>query len=142
MQALNHELFLLLNAPMHAHGAPVLLATFGTLPLVALPANLVAAPFVGPLTVWGLVAGLIGGVLGPRVAFWLQLPSLSMLRAIEWIAHTAAKVPVAVDGPVATALAMAALLIVLGTRMWRRRAGRLTRRGRRVSREGQRSTAP
>ncbi len=122
--------------------APVLLATFGTLPLVALPANLVAAPFVGPLTVWGLVAGLIGGVLGPRVAFWLQLPSLSMLRAIEWIAHTAAKVPIAVDGPVATALGVAALLIGIGTRMWRRRAGRLTGRGRRVSREGQRSAAP
>ncbi|MEO6467870.1 MAG: ComEC/Rec2 family competence protein, partial [Acidimicrobiia bacterium] len=122
--------------------APVLLATFGTLPLIALPANLVAAPFVGPLTVWGLVAGLVGGVLGPRVAFWFQLPSLSMLRAIEWIAHTSAKVPVAVDGPWAGALGGVVVVVVVGTRVWRHCTGRIDLRGRRVSREGQRSTAP
>ena len=122
--------------------APVLLATFGSLPLVAVPANLIAAPFVGPLTVWGLVAGLVGGVLGPRVAFWLQLPSLSMLRTIEWVAHASAKVPVAVDGPAAAALGVIALLIIVGTKGWRRYAGRVQGRGRHLSREGQRSAAP
>ena len=63
--------------------APVLLATFGTVPLVALPANLLAAPFVGPLTIWGLVVSAVGGVLGPGVARWLQLPTLAMLRSVE-----------------------------------------------------------
>ena len=122
--------------------APVLLATFGSLPLVALPANLIAAPFVGPLTVWGLVAGLVGGVLGPRVAFWLQLPSLSMLRAIEWVAHTSAKAPVAVDGPTAAALGLIAMLAVIVAGGWRRYADRVQGRGRHLSREGQRSAAP
>ena len=122
--------------------APVLLATFGSLPLVALPANLIAAPFVGPLTVWGLVAGLIGGVLGPRVAFWLQLPSLSMLRAIEWVAHTSAKVPAAVDGTTAVALGVVAVLAAVVTEGWRRYAGRVQRRGRHLSCQGQRSATP
>ena len=67
--------------------APVLLATFGTVPLVALPANLLAAPFVGPLTIWGLVVSAVGGVLGPEVGRWLQLPTLAMLRSIELVAR-------------------------------------------------------
>ena len=78
--------------------APLLVATFGTLPLIALPANLLAAPFVGPLTVWGLVASLVGGVLGPGPAWWLELPTLSMLRSVEFVARTAATVPLAIDG--------------------------------------------
>ena len=84
--------------------APVLLSTFGSLPLVALPANLLAAPFVGPLTIWGLVASVVGGILGPGPAFWLQLPTLTMLRGIEFVAHTSAAVPVAIDGRVAIGL--------------------------------------
>ena len=79
--------------------APVILTTFGTLPLVALPANLLAAPFVGPLTVWGLIASVVGSALGPSAALWLQLPTLTMLRSVEVIARTAARVPLAVDGP-------------------------------------------
>ncbi len=78
--------------------APVILTTFGTLPLVALPANLLAAPFVGPLTVWGLIASVVGSVLGRGAAQWLQLPTLTMLRAVEAIARGAARVPLAVDG--------------------------------------------
>lgn len=121
--------------------APVLVTTFGSVPLIALPANLVAAPFVGPLTVWGLVAGVAGGILGPGVAFWLQLPSLTMLRGIEWVARTSATVPVAVDGPVAVTILCAFVIARVATRVWRHRAGRLTRRGRRLSREGQRSAS-
>ena len=119
--------------------APVLLTTFGSLPLVALPANLVAAPFVGPLTVWGLVASVVGGILGPGPAFWLQLPTLTMLRGIEFVAHTSAAVPIAIDGRVARGLVILGAVAVVGTRVWRARAGRLTRRGWRVHREGQRS---
>ena len=118
--------------------APVLLTTFGTLPLVALPANLVAAPFVGPLTVWGLVASVVGGTLGPGTAFWLQLPSLTMLRGIEFVAHTSARVPVAIDGRIAIALALLSAVTLVVTRVWRARTGRLARRGWRVHREGQR----
>ena len=37
--------------------APVLIPVFGSMPLVALPANLVAVPLAAPLTIWGLVGG-------------------------------------------------------------------------------------
>lgn len=77
---------------------PVLLPVFGTVPLVALPANLLAAPIVGPLTVWGLVSGVIGGFAGPGVARTLQLPTLVLLQWVEAVAHTAASTPFAVDG--------------------------------------------
>ncbi len=77
---------------------PVLLPVFGTVPLVALPANLLAAPIVGPLTVWGLIAGVAGGLVGPGIAHWLQLPTFALLRWVETVARTAASAPLAMDG--------------------------------------------
>jgi competence protein ComEC len=115
--------------------APVLLATFGTVPLVALPANLLAAPFVGPLTIWGLVVSAVGGVLGPGVARWLQLPTLAMLRSVELVARTAARFPLALDPPAALTLT-GVIAVVVGLRVWSGRTGRLGGRGRRLSREG------
>jgi competence protein ComEC len=115
--------------------APVLLATFGTVPLVALPANLLAAPFVGPLTIWGLVVSAVGGVLGAGVARWLQLPTLAMLRSVELIARTAARMPLALDPPAALVLTGVAV-VVIGLRVWAGHTGRLAGRGRRLSREG------
>jgi competence protein ComEC len=123
--------------------APVLLATFGTLPLVALPANLVAAPFVGPLTIWGLVVSAIGGLTGPAAGRWLQLPTLAMLRSIELVARTAAGFPLALGPPAAIALtaAVGAAVVVrlVATRVRVLPVGRLARRGRRLSRQGWRS---
>jgi competence protein ComEC len=118
--------------------APVLLATFGSVPLVALPANLIAAPFVGPLTVWGLVVSAVGGVVGPDAARWLQLPTLAMLRSIELVARTAARFPVALD-PVATIAIGGGLALVLAFRAGAARVGRLAGRGRHLSRERWRS---
>ncbi len=61
--------------------APILVPVFGSVPLVALPANLVAVPLAAPITVVGLVAGVVGGLVRP---FWpgaatvLQLPVLGL----------------------------------------------------------------
>ena len=125
--------------------APVLLTTFGSVPLVALPANLLAAPFVGPLTIWGLVVSAVGGVVGPGWARWLQLPTLAMLRAVELVARTAARFPLALDPPAAIAVGAVATVAVLAFLALRARSqgtGRLARRGRRVPREGWRSDPP
>jgi len=116
--------------------APVLLATFGSVPLVSLPANLVAAPFVGPLTVWGLVASAAGGLVGPGVARWLQLPALAMLRAVELVARAAARHPLALDPPAAIAVGAGGACVALLGRVVRRRVGSVGRRGRRVPGEG------
>src|SRR3954451_10203188 len=53
--------------------APVLIPVFGPMPLVTLPANLVAVPAAGPLVVWGLVGGVVAGVVPPRLAAIVHL---------------------------------------------------------------------
>src|SRR3954447_22060042 len=63
--------------------APVLIPVFGSMPLVALPANLVAVPLAAPLTMWGLIAGVPVGAgragvpAPPRV---LELPTVGLLH--------------------------------------------------------------
>lgn len=112
---------------------PVLLPVFGTVPLVALPANLLAAPIVGPLTVWGLVAGVVGGAAGPGVAHWLQLPTLALLRWVETVARVSASAPGALDGRgLLGVLALGCAAGVVAGR-WRRRPGRPDRRADRVA---------
>jgi competence protein ComEC len=106
---------------------PVLVPVFGTVPLVALPANLLAAPVVGPLTVWGFVAGVAGGVLGPGVAHWLQLPTYALLRFVETVASTAAKEPLAVDGRGLSGLLALGCLAAALLRRTKSRPGRLGR---------------
>lgn len=77
--------------------APVLVGTFGTIPLVAIPANLVAAPLVVPITVWGIGAGLIGGLLGGAPARLGQVPTLVALRIVEGVAALGARHPGSLD---------------------------------------------
>jgi competence protein ComEC len=81
--------------------APILLPVFGSVPLVALPANLVAVPLAAPITVVGLTAGIAGGLVrpvSPGAATALQLPVLGLVRAVEIVASVAAQAPLAVDG--------------------------------------------
>jgi competence protein ComEC len=105
--------------------APVLLPVFGTVPLVALPANLVAVPVAGPLTVWGLVAGVVGGVVGPwlpGVAGLLQLPTLLLVQTVLAVADVASRLPLAVDvrGACGLAAAVAATAAAARARTARR----------------------
>src|SRR4029077_18186957 len=94
--------------------APVLIPVFGSMPLVALPANLIAVPLAAPLTMWGLVAGGVGGVtrpLSPAIPRVLELPTLGLLHALISVADLAARVPIAIDGRAAWGLiALGALL--------------------------------
>jgi competence protein ComEC len=94
--------------------APVLLPVFGSMPLVALPANLLAVPVAGPLTMWGLASGAVTGGTGsvaPGLATILQAPTRLMADAMLGIADAAAHVPVALD--VHGALALGALVLVV-----------------------------
>ena len=65
---------------------PVQLAVFGSLPLVSIPANVLAGPVAGPAMVWGLVGGLVGGMAGDAVASVLHLPTKLMMG---WVAGVA-----------------------------------------------------
>ncbi|MCU1396415.1 MAG: comEC [Ilumatobacteraceae bacterium] len=71
--------------------APVSLLVFGSLPLVSLPANLLAVPVAGLVMLYGLPAGLVAGAFhgGPLgvVAGVVQLPSAV---GTHWVAAVAA----------------------------------------------------
>jgi competence protein ComEC len=80
--------------------APVAIPAFGNLPLAALPANLVAAPLAAALAMWGLGAGLIGGLLAgawPSGAALLQVPSGALAAALARVAAAGAELPGRVD---------------------------------------------
>jgi ComEC/Rec2-related protein len=66
--------------------APVLVPRFGGMPVVAIPANVLAVPAAGLVTTWGLPAGVVAGIAGPDLGRWLHLPTS---LAIEWVAGTA-----------------------------------------------------
>lgn len=66
--------------------APLLIPTFGGMPVSALLANVLAAPMTGPVVVWGIPAGLVAGIVGGRTAELVHLPTAFM---VQWIARVA-----------------------------------------------------
>jgi competence protein ComEC len=111
--------------------APILVMVFDGVPLVAIPANLLAAPLVGPLTISGLVGGVVGGALGPQGvagATATVVPAL-LATGVLWIARVCATMPVVVDGWALVLVgAIAAAVACAKTCAWGR-AGRATWRG-------------
>ncbi len=94
--------------------APLLLATFGPLPVAAVPANLLAVPAAAPLMVWGLTAGVVAGVLPPGVATVVHLPTSVLTWWLAGVARWAAGLPLGeLRAMHVAALAAAALLWML-----------------------------
>jgi competence protein ComEC len=96
--------------------APVLLTTFGAIPLASLPANVLAVPAAGPVMVWGLVAGVPAGLVGGRAAWLLHLPTRVLLAWIAGVAHAAARWPLPAVGAVGFSITLVAGAALLGTR--------------------------
>ena len=69
------------------------LPVFGSLPLAALPANLLAVPAAGPLMMWGMAAGVPAGLVGGRAGAALHLPTRLLMAWVEGVAHWAAHLP-------------------------------------------------
>jgi competence protein ComEC len=108
--------------------APVLLPVFGSMPLVALPANLLAVPLAGPLTTWGLTAGALAGVVhdvAPPIASLLQAPTRVLAEGVLGLAALASEVPIEVDAT--GALTLAALVAPIGAAAALRRRRRMLR---------------
>ena len=92
--------------------APVLVPTFGAMPLAALPANVAAAPLAGALMVWGVTAGVAAGVAGGAVAAVVHIPSAVGLWALEHVAALSAALPLGhVDLRHVAVLVVASLLL-------------------------------
>jgi hypothetical protein len=73
--------------------APVLLSTFGPLPVASLPANLLAVPVAGLVMTWGLTGGLVAGWVGGTVAEVVQAPTRLLLWWLEEVAQRASRLP-------------------------------------------------
>jgi len=109
--------------------APVLVAVFGGVPLIAVPANLVVAPFAGPLTVLGLVGGLVGEVVGGLgggmvgsgvVGAVLSFPAYLCATVVLAVARVAARTPMMLGAPQLVALGVVASAGTFAVRRSRR----------------------
>jgi competence protein ComEC len=113
----------LLSEPLALTGAatvgsaPIAAATFGTLSLVSLPANLAAALFVAPVTWLGMIAAIIGQVSTALAEplTWLAYWPLAALVAIARFSSMLPAAQVSAGGPaVAAGCFGVALLVRLG----------------------------
>jgi Competence protein len=75
---------------------PVLLATFGAVPVVTPLANLVAAPAAEAVGVYGMLASAVSGV-APVLAPILQQPSAVLVAWVTDVARAGAAVGVNLD---------------------------------------------
>jgi competence protein ComEC len=91
--------------------APLLATVFGGVPLVSVPANLLAGPPAGFVMVWGLLAGPIAGY-APFLAPALHLPTGVALGWLDLVARGAAATPLGeLRAPHLAVLAGAALAV-------------------------------
>jgi len=72
--------------------APLIALHFGQLSLVGVPANLLAAPAVAPITWLGMLAAALGQ-LAPALAAPLNALNAYLLAYVGWVAHAAASIP-------------------------------------------------
>lgn len=97
--------------------APASLVLFGGVPVVSVPANLLAVPAAAPVMVWGLPAGLLAGVVPRPVATALHLPSLVCIRWIVLVANVGSRVRLGTLGALPLAvITLAVALAVTGRR--------------------------
>ena len=101
--------------------APLLVATFGSVPVASLPANLLALPAAGPVMVWGLTAGLVAGLGGEAVATVVHLPTRALVAWIDGVATAAANWPLGQLRAGHVAFLGAAAAGVVAARAWARR---------------------
>lgn len=102
--------------------APLLLGSFGRVPLASVPANLLAVPAAGLVMVWGMTAGILAGALPPDAAWVLHAPTRALLWWIEEVAARGARAPlgtVGATGLVAVAAGLG-LLVLAGRAGWPR----------------------
>jgi competence protein ComEC len=92
---------------------PLLLTTFGEVPLASVPANVVAVP-AATVAVAGAFAAALVAVVAPGVAEWLFVAAGHPARVVLWSAHTFADVGWTVSaGRPATVVALGAGALLL-----------------------------
>jgi competence protein ComEC len=98
--------------------APIFVVSFGGVPLASVPANLLAVPAAAAVMVWGVGAGVVAGLSGPRIAIVLHWPTSLMIRWIGGVAHWGASIPLGeLQGRHLGLLAAGVLLALAGNRL-------------------------
>jgi competence protein ComEC len=100
--------------------APLLVASFGAVPVASLPANLLALPAAGPVMVWGLTGGLVAGLVGDAVATVVHVPTRALLAWIDGVATAAARWPLGQLQTGHVAFLTAAATAAIAARAWAR----------------------
>ncbi len=102
--------------------APLLVPTFGPMPVAAVPANLLAEPVAGLVMMWGCTAGVVAGLVPAPVAVVLHGPTRLGLWWVAGVARVGADAPLGRIGLVAILVVGLLLgLAVLVARRHRRR---------------------
>jgi hypothetical protein len=74
---------------------------------------------------WGLVAGVVGGLarpVSPAIPRLLELPTVGLLHTLIAVADVASRVPVAIDGRAAWGIVALSALVAAASRGRRLRA--------------------
>lgn len=87
--------------------APVSIPVFGPQPLLAVPANVLAAPAAAFVMMWGCTAGVVAGLLGDGVAGILHRPTALGLQWVVFVASIVASLPPITVGLLAASTATA-----------------------------------
>ncbi len=98
--------------------APVSAAAFGTLSLAGIPANVLVAPLVGPVTWLGMVAGCVAQI-SPAAGAWVAWAAALPLAAVLAVGRAGAALPGA-QVQVGFAAALAGAAVVAGVILWPR----------------------
>ncbi len=99
--------------------APVLLGTFGPIPVASVPANLLAVPVAGLVMVWGLTAGMVAGAAGDPLALLLHGPTRFALGWLELVANRSSSAPLGELGSVHVGLLALGLGVAVVSRAHR-----------------------
>lgn len=92
---------------------PIIAGTFGQIPLVGLPANLLAGPIMAALVPLGFLAGLLGPLAAPLNVINGVLASLLL-----WVAETFGRFPVLTWGQISPAGYVAFAVCTLAGALW------------------------
>ena len=83
---------------------------FGRMPMLSIPANLLAVPVAGFVMLYGLPAALVAALVPPPIAVVLMAPATLGTRWVAFVARMAAGLEP--EGPAAVALWLAQLTLV------------------------------
>ncbi len=105
--------------------SPMLVLTFGAVPVASLPANLAAGPASAPVMIWGLTGGVVAGLAPPALAAALHWPTAQLTGWLRLVARLSAQAPLGQIGRVELigGVTIVTLCLIAGAR---RAAGWLT----------------